>query len=106
MYSGERVSSKEARYKQAAFFFFFLSPPSVALRCFSVSLEDYRSEADVRENEQSIINAGFLFCLFVSVGFSVVHNEPVYSPVQPGLLIATRRTWPTQVSGVRMTLSL
>lgn len=28
---------------------------------FSVSLEDYRSEADVRENEQSIIDAGFLF---------------------------------------------
>ena len=42
---------------------FFLSPPPVILRCFSVSLDDYRSEADVRENEQSIINAAF--CLFV-----------------------------------------
>lgn len=56
MYSGNSVWQR-AKYKQVA----FLSPPSVILRCFSVSLEDYRSEADVRENEQSIIDAGFLF---------------------------------------------
>lgn len=55
----------KGQVQTSGFFFFFLSPPSVILRCFSVSLEDYRSEADVRENEQSIINAGFLFvCLF------------------------------------------
>lgn len=59
-----KVSSKGPGTNKRLFFF-FLSPPSVILRCFSVSLEDYRSEADVRENEQSIINAGFLFvCLF------------------------------------------
>lgn len=47
---------------------FFVFLKSSFLLYYVASLchfEDYRSEADVRENEQSIINAGFLFvCLF------------------------------------------
>lgn len=70
----EKSVLHRARYKTGAFCLLLFLLYRVA--SLWVSTEDYREEAEVREKEESIINAVLCF----SVGYSVFCDEPCLQP--------------------------